>query len=171
LRYYRAAVSSGRLTQVLGLKMRFLTASIGLLFTASVQATVPILQMEQQPSRTEFSAGYNTGEDYVLFAIGDETQRKAYEIIPEHSYVIDPSGKHHSIRVKPHDYDISEKYPFVRDDIFVLRSAASPKPIRLYNGTWSFVLAWHSSGQEQQETFSFRLWTFNYDPRKDGPSN
>lgn len=151
--------------------MRFLIATTGLLLAVNLHAAVPILQMEQQPSRTAFSADYNTGEDYVLFAIGDESQRKAYKIIPEHSYVIDPSGKHHPIRVKPHDYDISEKYPFIRDDVFVLRSAASPKPIRLYNGTWSLVLAWQSSGQEQQETFSFRLWTLNYDPRKDGPSN
>jgi hypothetical protein len=127
--------------------------------------------MEQQPSRVAFHANYDAGDKYVLFAIGAENHPKDYEIVAPHSYVLGPSGARHPIRVQAHEFDIAQHYPFVRDDVFVLRSEADSRPIRLHDGTWSFVLARRVSGSEHQDTFPFRLSTFYYSPLIHGPPN
>jgi hypothetical protein len=142
-----------------------------LLLLFSLQGCIPLPQMEQHPSRIPFSAGYDLGDRYVLFAIGSENRPKDYAIVPQGSHVIDPSGARHPIRVTPHEYDISQHFPFIRDELFVLRSEADPKPISLRDGTWKFVLAWRRSGTARQDTFSFRIWTFYYNPIIHGPPN
>jgi hypothetical protein len=151
--------------------MRFLSpAAFFLLF--GLQGCVPLPQMEQFPSRIPFHAVYDLGDDYVLFTVGgSENHPKDYEIIPQRSHVIDPSGVRHPIRIKPHDYDVSQHFPFIRDEVFVLRSEAVPKPIALHNGTWKFVLACRRSGVVRADEFSFRIWTFYYNPIIHGPPN
>jgi hypothetical protein len=134
--------------------MRFLLIPV-LLLLCGLQGCFPLPQMEQQPSRVAFHANYDAGDKYVLFAIGAENHPKDYEIVAPHSYV----------------FDIAQHYPFVRDDVFVLRSEADSRPIRLHDGTWSFVLARRVSGSEHQDTFPFRLSTFYYSPLIHGPPN
>ena len=151
--------------------MRFLTLT-ALLFLYGLQGCIPLPQMKQQPSRVPFHAVYDLGDKYVLFSIGgDEGHRKNYQIIPQRSYVTDPSGTKHPIRIEPHDYDISEHHPFIRDDIYVLRSETVPKPISINDGTWKFVFAWRRSGAVREDEFSFRIWTFYYNPIIHGPPN
>jgi hypothetical protein len=134
---------------------------------------LPLPQMEKHPSRIPFHASYNGwGEKAVIFTIGGcEERPKDYEILPQRSHVIDPSGKQHPIRIQPHEFDISEHYPFIRDDIFVLRSAAHPAPISLRDGTWKFVLTYRRASGVRTDTFSFRIWTFYYNPIIHGPPN
>jgi hypothetical protein len=137
-----------------------------------LQGCIPLPQMEQLPSRVPFHAVYDLGDDYVLFTIGgSENRPKDYVIIPQHSYVIDPAGGRHPIRVRPHHYDLSENFPFIRDEVSVLRSEVDPKPIGLHDGTWKFVLACRRSGVDRTDEFSFRIWTFYYNPIIHGPPN
>jgi hypothetical protein len=128
----------------------------------------PLPQMEQHPARLPFSASYDLWDKHVLFGIGWQNRPKIYEIVPERSYVVDPSGVHHRIRVKPHDYDVLKNFPFIRDDVSVMRSDTDPKPITLGDGTWKFVLALRSSGKTRKEEFSFTLSTFYYNPISHG---
>lgn len=142
------------------------------LLLLSLSSCVPLPQMQQYPSRVPFHAVYDLGDRSVLFSIGgDEGRPKDYTIIPEHSYVVDPSGTCHPIQIKPHDFDVSQHYPFIRDEIFILRSGTVTKPIRLYDGTWKFVLVYRRLGGLHDDTFSFRIWTFFYSPIIHGPPN
>lgn len=151
--------------------MRFLSLT-PLWLAVSFTGCFPLPQMDQHPSRIPFHADYERGDDHVLFTIGgSENHPKDYDIIPQRSYVVDPSGLHHPIRIKPHDFDISERFPFIRDEIFVLRSETVPKPIQLHDGTWKFVLAYRRSGVIRDDTFSVRIWTFYYNPIVHGPPN
>ncbi len=138
------------------------------LLMVSLQGCVPIQQVDQLPSPVAFHATYAPDDGYVLFAIGEETPSKEYEIVPDHSFVVDPSGVHHPIRVEPYDYDVSRRISFVQDEIYVLRSATDSKPIRLHDGIWRFVLTWRSHDQERQETFPLRIWTLHYNPAVQG---
>lgn len=133
---------------------------------------MPVPQMKQFPSRIPFHAVYDLGDDYVLFTIGgSENHPKDYVIIPQHSYAIDPSGVRHPIRIKVHDYDVSEHFPFIRDEVSVLSSEATPRPMSLHDGTWKFILACRRSGTMRADAFSFHIRTFYYNPIIHGPPN
>jgi hypothetical protein len=138
-----------------------------------LQGCMSLPQMEKLPSRVPFHAVYDgRGKKYVLFTIAkDENKPKDYEIVAANSFAIDPKGARHSIRVEPHGFDIEQRYPFVRDDVYVLRSAEKPEPISLRDGTWRFVFKLRRGGAVTTETFSFRLWTFHYTPAIHGAPN
>ena len=118
-----------------------------------------------------FHANYDTGDKYVLFATGTQNHPKDYEISSARSYVIDPVGIHHPIRIQPHECDESQHFPFIRDDIFVLQSDTDSKPIKLHDGMWNFILTRRTFSTQRQDTFSFRLRTFYYNPLVHGPPN
>ncbi len=168
---FTLALGSGVSTSwTLAHNMRVIS-SVAVLFVVGLQGCVPLPQMEPYPSRIPFSANYDHGNRYVSFSIGSENQPKDYQIVAQRSYVISPSGERHPIRVEPHAYDISQRHPFIRDDIFVLRSDEDSKPMLLHNGTWKFVLSCRRSDTVRQDEFSFRIWTFNYNPVLHGPPN
>jgi hypothetical protein len=135
-----------------------------ILLVASLQACIPIQQVDQLTSPVAFHAVYDPDGGYVQFYIGDLAPPKEYEIVADRSYVIDPSGTHHPVRVEPSREDISRHLDFVGDEIFILHSQKNQNPIKLYNGTWRFVLTWRSHDQEHQETFPLRVWTLFYNP-------
>jgi hypothetical protein len=132
---------------------------------------IPIKQLQQQPSTTDFHMVYDDSEKYVLLSIGSEKAKKKYAIIDDGSYAVDQSGKHYPISVKPHDFDLSQGFPYIRDRIYVLRSKVNKKVLALHNGTWTFHLNLDDNGQREQKEFSFRLWTFFYNPVIHGAPN
>jgi hypothetical protein len=130
---------------------------------------IPLKQLEKQPSTTSFDMVYDNG--HVLLSIGDSNQEKRYKIVEAESYASDESGKHYPISVRPHDYDLSQKFPFIRDEIYVFQSREAKKAMSLHNGIWTFHLTLEENGQRLEREFSFRLWTFYYNPIFHGPPN
>jgi hypothetical protein len=130
---------------------------------------IPLKQLEQQPSSTPFNMNYDNG--CVLLSIGNGNGKKLYEIVEAESYASDESGKRYPISVRPHDYDLSQKFPYIRDEIYVFQSREAKKAMSLHNGIWTFYLTLEENGQRLEKEFSFRLWTFYYNPIFHGPPN
>jgi len=152
--------------------MRFYIVGAMIMFTLALGGCMSVFQIEGEPAQIEFDANYDSGDDYVLFTLGHPNKPCEYDILAEESHVVDPHGLSHPIVVKPHEFDLSEKYPNVRSDIFILRSEKSRRPERLSPGKWSFVLTLIQSAHVKQTyTFSVHVSKSHYSPFTDGPSN
>jgi hypothetical protein len=108
-------------------------------------------------------------DDYGLLSVGPSNQTKAIQLIDSESYAVGPNAKKYGIKSEPHDFDISQKYPYVRDRIYVMDDG---RPLRsLKDGTWKFVFYFMTTGGKDSRTFDAQLGTFYYNPVIHGAPN
>jgi hypothetical protein len=139
------------------------------LVALALQGCIPLPQLEQRKADLEFNANYDGGQKYVLFAIGDYTKPKTYQIVAARSFAVSPKGKRHAVRVVTHSFDVQEKFIFLRDDVVVLDDQGAAMTLR--NGLWKFHLALDEKGKVSEHDFSFKLTPFYYIPLIHGAPN
>ena len=105
---------------------------------------------------------------YFLFQ--QESPPPDHKIDTQQSYIQSPSGKRYTIQVEPHQFDIQQKYSFVRDEIYPCDTDG--KRIRHWsNGIWSFHLVVETNGVPRIIDQQWKYWTFHYNPIIHGPPN
>ena len=107
---------------------------------------------------------------YFMEQLGPSDKPKEKEIIANESYAISPKNKKYKIELQPHDYDISEKFPYIRDRIYLL-NAQGNRVRSISNGTWTLFLMLDSKDGKEPREFKANIWTFRYNPLVHGPPN
>jgi hypothetical protein len=104
---------------------------------------------------------------YLLF--GEEKMRD-HKIVTQQSYIQSPSGKRYTIQVEPHQFDIQQKYGFVRDEIYPC-GADGKRIWHWSNGVWLVHLVVDTNGELRIIDQQWKYWTFYYNPIIHGPPN
>lgn len=108
-------------------------------------------------------------DDYGLLSIGPSNLPNKIQLIESESYAVGPNAKKYGIKSQPHDFDIHQKYPYVRDRIYVINEG---RPIRnLKSGTWKFVFYFMTPEAKDSRTFDVKVETFYYNPVIHGAPN
>ncbi|MGA7725574.1 MAG: hypothetical protein WCA95_09830 [Opitutaceae bacterium] len=107
---------------------------------------------------------------YGLFWIGPSNVGNAVKIVDAKSYALGPNGVRYGVHSERHQFDIEQKYVFVRDEIHFL-DAKGAQVSHLSTGVWQFSFTFVRDGKEEHRMFTGKLWTFYYVPIIDGPPN
>ena len=102
--------------------------------------------------------------------LGPSDKAKEKKIIANESYAISPKNKKYRIELQPHDYDISEKFPYIRDRIYLLNDQGS-RVRSIGSGTWILFLMLESKVGKEARELKASVWTFFYNPIIHGPPN
>jgi hypothetical protein len=103
--------------------------------------------------------------------IGRPDLPKRHTIQPEGSYVQSPGGTRYGIEVEPHKYDIEQKFPYVRDDVYLV-DANRVRVRKWANGIWKLHFVVVETGEKSSTIeMLIRFWTFHYNPIVHGPPN
>jgi hypothetical protein len=103
---------------------------------------------------------------YVLAGI-DMNHEK---IIEAQSYITAPSGKHYTIQIAPHQYDIDQRFEALRAEVYPC-DADSSRLRHWSNGIWSFHFVIETNGVPEIIDQKWKYWTFYYNPIIHGPPN
>lgn len=137
------------------------------LFVCGILLTgcMPLRQYERVNGPSHPSVGL-CDDRYVLVGIDMNCEK----IVAEQSHIADPSGKQYTIQVEPHQYDIDQKFPALRADVYPCDADGS-RLRRWSNGIWSFHFVVESNGVAQVIDQRWKYWTFYYNPIIHGPPN
>lgn len=108
--------------------------------------------------------------DYGLLTIGDGNQPKKTNILADQSYALSPRGIRYHIKTSDHPFDISQRYPYIRDQIRIYDPKGREIKSLSY-GPWVFVFKLKTEHGIQERTFSSTVSTFYYNPILHGPPN
>lgn len=111
-------------------------------------------------------------EDYgSLVQIGPSNEEKKIKIIPEESYAQYSDGTKLRVDVEPHEFDVRQGYPYIRDRLWVLDEKGRRKK-KIENGDWRFLITFaDKDGRKGTREFKASYWTFHYIPVIHGPPN
>jgi hypothetical protein len=107
---------------------------------------------------------------FLLAQLGPSNQPNTHKVIPAESYIISPRGERYTVQVEPHQFDIEQKYPCIRERIYPL-DAQGRRLRRWSNGLWTVHLALATPDGDSTLDEQIRFWTFWYNPLFHGPPN
>ena len=114
--------------------------------------------------------GWFDEQSYGLLTIGLSNAANSIKMIDAKSYAIASDGTRYNVRSSPHEFDVTQKAAYVRDEI-TFWDGKGTKVRHLGNGDWRFVFCFLRDGKERTAQFGGKLWTYNYIPVIDGPPN
>jgi len=107
---------------------------------------------------------------YLLVQIGPSNIPNGHKIIPAESYLVSPRGTRYTVEVEPHQFDIEQKFPYIRERVY--RCDASGGRVHSWsNGVWRVHLAVDNAGIRSAIDQQIKFWTFFYNPLFHGPPN
>src|SRR5207237_9882336 len=91
--------------------------SVVLFATLSLSACMPLRQ--QKTLKGGSDSDFLLCEDRFLLAqFSPSNQSNTDKVISADSYILSPRGERYSVEVEPHQFDIEQKYPRIRERIY-----------------------------------------------------
>lgn len=110
-------------------------------------------------------------EDHFLLAqFSPSNQPNTQKVIPEDSYILSPRGERYAVEVEPHQFDIEQKYPCIRERIYPV-DVHGQRLHRWSNGIWIVHVALDTPAGRSTLEEQIKFWTFWYNPLVHGPPN
>ena len=132
---------------------------------------VPLTQANVTGGRRYDHFMYHEDMDSGLLQIGPSNRNRTATVIPGQSYATSPDGTRHSIATEPHQFDITQRYPYIRERIYLLDSNGNRVTRKWRNGRWTFHFALATPRGTETRDFQADLWTFLYNPVVHGSPN
>jgi hypothetical protein len=107
---------------------------------------------------------------FLLTQLGPSNEPNTRHVVAAESYIIAPRGERYTVEVEPHQFDIEQKYPCVRERIYPVDSRGR-RLGRWSNGIWTVHLVLDTPTGRATRHEQIRFWTFWYNPLFHGPPN
>lgn len=144
------------------------TRAIFILLALVASGCLPLQQYDISGTRQYEHLSVVRG--YFMEQLSPVQKPKTKTIIANESYAISPKGRKYRIELQPHDFDLSEASPYIRDRIYLLNDSGK-RIRRISDGKWGLVLMIESAEGRELREFTAKTWTFNYNPILHGPPN
>jgi hypothetical protein len=146
-----------------------------LFLIASLLASVFLLGCVRIPTGTDArdeqsKTFFSFEEKYGLFYSKPAQGNSEVNIVDNKSYGLSPRGVKVYIQSKPYQFDIEQKYAFVRRYVELFNNKHE-KIDSLNNGKWQFFFTLDDNGVERQWDFSLNVSDWYYSPFIHGAPN
>jgi hypothetical protein len=150
--------------------MKLRAAMSFVVVAAGVWGCVPLRQHELLAGRADVTFSLADAGYLEALQIGSGSVPNHNRILTEESFIEAPTGERYSIRVKEHEFDVEQKFTYVRVDVYPYRGDGTPMG-HWSDGIWSVHLVVDTDASRSVIEQRWKFWTFHYNPIIHGAPN